>query len=268
MIVFPNAKINIGLHIVSRRPDGYHNIETVFYPLKLSDALEMAETGKTGITFSGLHIEGEPRENLVLKAYELLKEDFELPSVQFHLHKVIPTGAGLGGGSSDAAFTLKMMNTYFKLNLNQKQLKEYAVQLGADCPFFIENQPSFATGIGDQLFPLNLDLFAYEIAIIKPNVSVSTVQAYKNVVPALPAFSLKELHDIPLASWKEMVVNDFEKSIFPQFPEIKKWKDLLYESGAIYASMSGSGSAVFGLFDQIPADLKNKIPEGIFFSRK
>ncbi len=268
MIVFPNAKINIGLHIVSRRPDGYHNLETVLYPLKLSDALEMAETGKTGITFSGLLIDGDPGENLVLKAYKLLKKDFGLPSVQFHLHKVIPTGAGLGGGSSDAAFTLKMLNNYFTLKLSPEKLKEYAAQLGADCPFFIENEPAFAEGIGDQLFPLKLDLSGYKIVLIKPNVSVSTVQAYKNAVLALPAFSLKELHDIPLPTWKEKVVNDFEKSIFPQFPEIKKWKDLLYESGAIYASMSGSGSAVFGIFDHVPADLANKIPEGLFFDPK
>jgi 4-diphosphocytidyl-2-C-methyl-D-erythritol kinase len=267
MIVFPNAKINIGLHVVSRRPDGYHNLETIFYPIKLSDALEMAETGKTGITFSGLHIDGEPHENLVIKAYELLRKDFGLPAVQFHLHKVIPTGAGLGGGSSDAAFALKMLNTYFNLNLSLEKLKQYAVKLGADCSFFIENKPAFAEGIGDKLFPLELDLSGYEIVILKPDVSVSTIQAYKNVVPAIPAFSLNELPGVPVASWRDLVANDFEKSIFPQFPEIKKWKDWLYDSGAIYASMSGSGSAVFGIFHNLPTDLENKIPSGIFFSR-
>lgn len=267
MIVFPNAKINIGLHVVSKRPDGYHNLETVFYPVKLSDALEMAETGKTGITFSGIPVEGEPRDNLVIKAYELLKKDFQLPPVQFHLHKVIPTGAGLGGGSSDAAFTLKMLNSYFKLNLTIEKLNGYAVRLGADCTFFIENKPAYATGIGDRLHPAELDLSDYTIVLIKPDVSVSTIQAYKNIVPARPEFSLQELPAVPVEKWKNTVVNDFEKSIFPQFPEIKKWKETLYEWGASYASMSGSGSAVFGIFHHLPVDLENKIPAGVFFSR-
>jgi 4-diphosphocytidyl-2-C-methyl-D-erythritol kinase len=267
MIVFPNAKINIGLHVVSKRPDGYHNLETVFYPVKLADALEMAETGKTGISFSGLNIEGSPADNLVMKAYEFLRVDFGLPPVQFHLHKVIPTGAGLGGGSSDAAFTLKMLNNHFKLGLTVEQLKQYAVRLGADCAFFIENKPAFAMGIGDELYPLALDLSEYHIMLIKPNVSVSTVQAYKNVIPAKPVFSLSTLTEVPVEMWKDRVVNDFEKSIFPGFPEIEKWKDLLYEHGALYASMSGSGSAVFGIFRHLPAELENKIPDGIFFSR-
>ncbi len=267
MIVFPNAKINIGLHVVSKRPDGYHNLETIFYPVKLADALEMAETGKTGITFSGLPVDGNPNDNLVMKAYGLLRNDFNLPPVQFHLHKVIPTGAGLGGGSSDAAFTLKMLNTHFKLNLSTEQLKKYAVRLGADCSFFIENNPAFAEGIGDRLNSVDIDLSDYQIAIIKPNESVSTIQAYKNVVPAHPQFSLKDLSSVPVENWKNVVVNDFEKSIFPQFPEIAKWKEKLYDWGALYASMSGSGSAVFGIFRHLPADLEDKIPAGVFFSR-
>lgn len=267
MIVFPNAKINIGLHVVSKRPDGYHNLETLFYPVKLADALEMAETGKSGITFSGLPVEGNPDDNLVMKAYSLLKNDFGLPPVQFHLHKVIPTGAGLGGGSSDAAFTLKMLNTHFNLNLSADRLKDYAVRLGADCPFFIDNRPAFAEGIGDKLYPAELDLSGYQIVIIKPNVSVSTVQAYKNIIPAPSQFSLQELSDVPIEKWREVVVNDFEKSIFPLFSEIKEWKEKLYQWGALYASMSGSGSAVFGIFNRLPADLENKIPAGVFFSR-
>ena len=259
MIVFPNAKINIGLHVVSKRPDGYHNLETVFYPVTLSDVLEMAETGKTEITFSGLPVDGVPQENLVLKAYRLLKVDFNLPPVQFHLHKVIPTGAGLGGGSSDAAFTLKMLNTYFKLNLSKDRLKEYAVRLGADCVFFLENKPVFAEGIGDVLKPIDLDISQYEIVLIKPEVSVSTKQAYENIKPVKPEFYLTKLSAFPVENWKNLVINDFEKSIFLQFPEIKRWKEILYESGAIYASMSGSGSALYGIFRQIPKDLDDKI---------
>ncbi len=267
MIVFPNAKINIGLHIVSRRPDGYHNIETVFYPVHLSDALEMAETGSSGITFSGVPVDGPALDNLVIKAYGLLKNDFQLPPVQFHLHKVIPTGAGLGGGSSDAAFALKMLNNYFDLNLSSEKLTQYAVRLGADCAFFIDNKPAFAKGIGYELHPVDLDLSAYQIVLIKPGVSVSTIQAYKDIVPAMPTFSLEDLIHIPVEKWKDKVVNDFESSIFPQFPEIEKCKNLLYETGALYASMSGSGSAVFGIYRSLPANLEGKFPGNFYFSR-
>lgn len=266
MIVFPNAKINIGLHIVLKRPDGYHNLETVFYPVDLSDALEMAEAAKVSISFSGLPVNGPDEENLVLKAYRLMQKDFDLPPVQFHLHKVIPVGAGLGGGSSDAAFTLKMLNDFFQLHLTAEQLKGYALKLGADCPFFIENTPSFAKGIGDQLKPFNLDLSEYRIVLLKPEVSVNTVQAYKNVVPAKPAFQLKNVTEIPVEDWKGFVVNDFEKTIFPRFPEIEKWKEKLYDLGALYASMSGSGSAVFGIFRHLPVDFRKNIPEGILLS--
>ena len=265
MIVYPNAKINIGLHVISRRPDGYHNLETLFYPVKLCDALEMAETGKTGISFSGIPVDGDPHENLVMKAYERLKKDFDLPPVQFHLHKAIPTGAGLGGGSSDAAFTLKMLNEYFNLNLHKEEMLAYAAQIGADCSFFIENVPAYATGIGNVLEPYKLRLSGYETVILKPQASVSTVQAYKNVIPVRPEISLKEVLSLPVEKWKDAVVNDFEKSVFPRFPEIKRCKDLLYESGALYASMSGSGSAVFGIFHGFPDNLEDKIPEGVFF---
>ena len=268
MIVFPNAKINIGLHVVSRRPDGYHNLETLFYPVvQLADALEMAEANETRISFSGLPVEGPPEENLVLKAFRLLKNEFNLPAVQFHLHKVIPTGAGLGGGSSDAAFTLKMVNLFFQLGLNKEQLKKFATKLGADCPFFIENQPAFATGIGDRLSPVKIDLSDYRIVILKPDVSVNTAAAYKNIVPSKPGFQLERLSQLPVAEWKELVLNDFERSVFPRFPEIEKWKEKLFELGAEYASMSGSGSAVFGLFRQLPTDFEKIIPRSILFSR-
>ena len=267
MIVFPNAKINIGLHVVSRRPDGYHNLETIFYPIQLSDALEMAEAKETLISFSGIPVDGPPEQNLVLNAYHLLKNEFDLPPVQFHLHKVIPTGAGLGGGSSDAAFTLKMLNDFFQLRLNTEQLKNYAAKLGADCPFFIENKPAFATGIGDQLSSVKIDLSSYRIVILKPNVSVSTADAYKNIIPLEPDFHLQNVAKLPVAEWKNLVVNDFEKSVFPIFPEIEKWKQKLYELGAEFVSMSGSGSAVFGIFRHLPTDFDKTIPQGILFSR-
>jgi 4-diphosphocytidyl-2-C-methyl-D-erythritol kinase len=267
MIVFPNAKINIGLHVVSKRPNGYHNLETVFYPVQVFDALEMAETGKTGITFSGLPVGGPPEENLVVKAYHILKKDFELPPVQFHLHKSIPVGAGLGGGSADAAFALKMLNSYFKLQITGEKLKNYATKLGADCPFFIDNKSAFAEGIGDLLSYTNIDLSEFQIIILKPEVSVSTTQAYRNVNPAPSVFKLKNLSAIPIDRWKDVVKNDFEESVFLRYPEIKKWKEKLYEMGAVYASMSGSGSAVFGLFRHLPTDFRNKIPKSILLNR-
>lgn len=267
MIVFPNAKVNIGLHIVSRRTDGYHNLETIFYPVKLTDALEMAETGKTGITFSGLHIDGSPQENLVMKAYHILHSEYGLPPVQFHLHKVIPSGAGLGGGSSDGAFTLKMLNDYYKLNLSSEKLREYAVRLGADCAFFLENKPALGTGIGNVLENIDLNLSEFEIVIVKPNVSVSTIQAYKNIIPTEPDYKLSQLPSLKVVDWKNQVKNDFEKSIFPQFPEVARMKNMLYEAGALYASMSGSGSAVFGIFEQRPSELEKMLPKGVFISR-
>jgi 4-diphosphocytidyl-2-C-methyl-D-erythritol kinase len=265
MIVFPNAKINIGLHVVSRRSDGYHNLETLFYPVGLTDALEMAETGKSGISCSGLPVDVAPYNNLVLKAYHLLKQDFKLPPVQFHLHKIIPTGSGLGGGSSDAAFTLKMLNEYFELHLNTEELKKYAAALGADCPFFIDNKPAFATGKGDVLSPVSLNLSGFKIVIVKPAVAVKSAQAYKNVTPEPATFRLSKLHLVPAEQWKMVVKNDFEKSIFPLFPEIGFWKQMLYELGALYASMSGSGSAVYGIFRHLPQEIYNKIPKGILF---
>lgn len=265
MVVFPNAKINIGLNIVSRRSDGFHNLETVFYPVCLADVLEMAETGNNGISFSGLPVDGSPGDNLVMKAYFLLKQDFGLPPVQFHLHKVIPPGAGLGGGSSDAAFTLKMLNAYFQLQLSPSRLKKYASALGSDCAFFIDNRPAFATGKGDRLTAVPLDLSGYKMVIVKPPVTVSTAQAYQHVTPEPPAFSLEKMIRLPAEQWNGRVTNDFEKSIFPRFPDIEGLKKTLYELGAVYASMSGSGSSVFGLFRKVPEGIHNKIPKSILF---
>lgn len=267
MITFPNAKINIGLNVIGKRPDGYHNLETIFYPVKVSDALEIVEAEETTLSSSGIGIDASPENNLVYKAYSLLCNDFNLPAVKMHLHKVIPFGAGLGGGSADAAFALKMLNDTFQLKLSVGELEEYAARIGADCPFFIQNKPTFASGIGDKFKPVNLDLSAYEIVIIKPPFSVSTPQAYKNIVPLKPDFDLRQIDQLPLDDWKDLVINDFEKSVFPQFPELKKLKDKLYELGAVYASMSGSGSALFGIFRHLPTDFDKYIPKGILTYR-
>ncbi len=267
MIVFPNAKINIGLNVVSKREDGFHNLETIFYPVKLADALEFAEAGDSRLTISGIQIDGAPENNLILKAYQLLKTDFNLPPLQFHLHKIIPFGAGLGGGSSDAAFTLKMLNDYYNLGLSAQQLESYASQIGADCPFFIQNKPTFATGIGNKFHDIELNLSNYEIVILKPNISVSTPEAYKNVIPRNPKFRLTQIIKTPVEDWKNLIVNDLEKSVFAKYPQIAELKQLLYDFGANYASMSGSGSAVFGIFRHLPTNLENKIPEGVLLYR-
>lgn len=267
MIVFPNAKINIGLNVVSKREDGYHNLETIFFPVKLADALEFVEAEETMLTTSGIVIDSEPEDNLVLKAYHLLKADFNLPPLHFHLHKVIPFGAGLGGGSSDAAFTLKTLNDFYNLGLTTGILENYAAQIGADCPFFIHNKPTFATGIGNRFYELELDLSGYEIVILKPDVSVSTPEAYKNVIPRNPRFRLTEIVKNPVNDWKNLIVNDFENSVFPKYPRIAELKQFLYKMGADFASMSGSGSAVFGIFRHLPANLEKKIPSGILLYR-
>ncbi len=264
MITFPNAKINIGLNVVSKRDDGYHNLETIFYPVKLADALELAESDELQFTSSGIEIDGKPENNLVVKTYKLLQEDFKLPPVKLHLHKIIPFGAGLGGGSSDAAFTLKMLNDYFNLKISSEKLQQYAAQLGADCPFFIENKPVFATGTGDQFQTVNLDLSAYKIVIVKPGVSVSTPDAFKNITPQKPSFNLKEIETLAIEEWRNVIKNDFEKSVFKFYPEIEKLKHTLYEMGAVYASMSGSGSALFGVFRELPENFKSHFQKDVF----
>lgn len=256
MKVYPNAKINIGLNIVERRADGYHNIETVFYPIGLHDTLEMEIVEGTEpqctLEINGNPIEGAVEDNLVVKAYRLLSKDFTLPPVHIRLDKQVPTGAGLGGGSSDAAYTLKMLNDSCQLGINTEQLEEYAVRLGADCPFFISNKPVFATGIGNVFTPVTLSLKGLHLALIKPNVFVSTRDAYANTKPQRPAIPLPQLIGMPIEQWHGRVVNDFEDSVFPKFPKIQAIKERLYELGAVYASMSGSGSSVFGLFKETP----------------
>ena len=248
MILFPNAKINLGLHIKSKRADGYHELETIFYPVDCCDLLEVNISDELTFNNSGIKIPGDG--NLCLDAYHLLKQDFNIPAVHIHLHKIIPVGAGLGGGSSDAAFTLKALNKLFDLRLSNEKLKTYALKIGADCPFFIENKPMLATGIGEDLEPIDLDLSAYHIAIVKPNIHVSTAEAYSGVTPKESLLSLKDLIKFPVEKWK--LQNDFEKSIFAKHGAIESLKNSLYRKGAIYAAMSGSGSSVFGLFESRP----------------
>ena len=256
MIVYPNAKINIGLNIVEKRPDGYHNLETVFYPINLLDALEITvadkQEKKCTIKVSGEILAGRPEDNLVVKAYNALKELFpdKVKPVEAHLHKHIPSGAGLGGGSSDAAFTLKLLNEKFQLDLSDEQLQKIAANIGADCSFFIKNKPVFAQGIGDVFTELDLSLKGKVIVLVKPGIGVSTKDAYAMINPKKPEFPLTELLKQPIEQWKDNVVNDFEKSVFRKYPEIAAIKDRLYDLDAIYAAMSGSGSAVFGIFNQ------------------
>ena len=254
MIVFPNCKINLGLRILRKRTDGYHDLETIFYPLHLRDVLEVvqipdgSQQTTTHFTTSGMDA-GKEQDNLCMKAYQLLKKDFaSLPSINMHLHKAIPSGAGLGGGSSDAAFTLKLLNEKFSLGLNEKQLIGYSVQLGSDCPFFIINKPSYATGRGEILEEINPDLSAYKFIIVYPGIHSSTANAFENINPAVPVKSVKDIVQRPVEAWKEELVNDFEKPLFEQHPELRNIKQQLYDSGAVYAAMSGSGSSVYGIF--------------------
>lgn len=250
MIGFPNAKINIGLNITEKRTDGFHNLETVFVPVGWCDALEFVVAPELQFSSSGIPIAGDPESNLVMKAYRLLQKEFPLPPLRIHLHKEIPFGAGLGGGSADAAFMLSMLNRQFGLNLSTEQLEGYAAQLGSDCAFFIRNTPAFATGKGEIMEPLRPALNGWVILIVKPPVEVPTVKAFQWVVPQIPSQSLTTLLQLPVQQWKGQVVNQFESSVFQHYPEIGELKERLYEMGAVYASMSGSGSCVFGLFQQ------------------
>ncbi|QJD98459.1 4-(cytidine 5'-diphospho)-2-C-methyl-D-erythritol kinase [Mucilaginibacter robiniae] len=252
MITFPNAKINLGLNITERREDGYHNLETVFYPVQIKDALEIVESKMLSFQSSGIAIPGNPESNLCLKAYHLLKKDYDIPPVSIHLHKHIPIGAGLGGGSADAAFFVKLVNQHFNLSLSNEAMMEYARQLGADCAFFIENKPVFAFEKGDRFEPVQVDLSAYVIVLIMPPVHVSTAEAYGGIKPAPASRPLQELIQLPVTEWRHHIKNDFEINIFKHHPIISNVKNALYKAGALYASMSGSGASVFGLFKQTP----------------
>ena len=263
MITFPNAKINLGLNIIEKRPDGYHNLETIFYPINLQDALEVTRRENNDkeytLHISGALLEGEPEDNLVVKAYKLLKKDYPgLLPVDIHMYKHIPAGAGLGGGSSDAACMKKLLNDKFSLGLSTERMEEYAVKLGADCAFFIRNKPVFATGIGNLFEPVELSLKGYHIILIKPDIFVSTRDAFAEIKPVRPAVSLKEIVKQPIETWKSSMKNDFEDSVFKKFPEIAAIKDVLYDLGAVYAAMSGSGSSVYGIFEAPIENVEDK----------
>ena len=261
MILFPNCKINLGLNIISKRTDGYHDLETVFYPVPLKDALEIipAADGVFEFHTSGLEIPGDKGQNLCINAFRLMQAEYQLPEIKMHLHKVIPMGAGLGGGSSDGAFTLRLLNELFEMQLSNDALRDYASRLGSDCPFFIEKQPVFASGRGDRFAPCSVDFRGYFLVIIKPNVHVSTADAYAILSPAQPITQLIKIISLPIESWKDELYNDFENPVFARYPEIGEIKQKLFDAGAVYASMSGSGSAVYGLFTDIPS-LENLFP--------
>jgi 4-diphosphocytidyl-2-C-methyl-D-erythritol kinase len=250
MLTFANAKINLGLNLIEKRADGYHNLETVFYPIKLYDVIELVDAEETGCIIKGIEIPGDTNDNICLKAFKRIQEEFDLPHQQLVLLKNIPVGAGLGGGSADAAFLIKLVNEKFKLGLSVAQMEGYARDLGADCAFFIKNEPVFAFAKGDEFEALSLSLTDKFLVLVKPPLHVSTALAYANVTVKQPVASLKELIHLPLGDWKANIFNDFEASVFAKYPQIDEIKTKLYAAGAIFALMSGSGSSVFGIFDQ------------------
>lgn len=273
MITFPCAKINLGLNIVSKREDGYHNLETVFYPIPLCDALEIKYMGEKfpsdvdcDLKITDNAVDCDEQSNLVVKAYNLLAADYQLPRVHAHLYKRIPSQAGLGGGSSDAAFMIRLLDERFRLNIGNPEMERYAAKLGADCAFFIEAEPSYAEGIGDVLMPVdgpkgNLD--GYYLAVVKPDVAVSTKDAYAAITPKKPAKCCRDIVRQPIETWKDELVNDFEEPIFKMHPELASIKEKLYEQGAVYAAMSGSGSAIFGIFREEPKAVESSF-DGMF----
>ncbi len=258
MISFPNAKINIGLRITDKRPDGFHTLQSVFYPVNWTDALEIVPADTFMFSSSGLAIPGsDPTQNLCVRAFRMLQSDFHLPPVHLHLHKIIPIGAGLGGGSSDAAFALKVLNERFMLGLTTGQLENYARRLGSDCAFFVGNRPVYCVEKGDVFEDTNLDLSGYHAMLVYPNIAISTAEAYAGVRPRHPRISLQEQLMAPVSTWRDEVRNDFEDTLFPKYPQLARIKAELYEAGAIYASMSGSGSTIYGLFDA-PVPIPNQ----------
>ena len=258
MIAFPIAKINLGLNVVERRPDGYHNLETVFYPVQIKDALELTmmntrfpSATDCDIKVTNRAVEGDEQRNLVVRAYQLLKQDFpQMPRVHAHLWKGIPTQAGMGGGSSDCAYTIRLLNEMFTLGLSEQQMIGYAARLGADCAFFILSRPAYAEGIGERLQPVSLDLGSYYIGVVRPDIPVSTREAFSLIKPQRPLKNCRDVVMQPIETWRDELTNDFEQSVFTLHPEIGAIKQQLYRLGAVYAAMSGSGSAVFGLFSQ------------------
>ncbi len=256
MVAFPNCKINLGLHIVNKRADGYHDIETVFYPLPFFDVVEIITDPKeSSFQITGLSIDNNI-DNLCLKAYQILQKDFpRLPSVKIHLQKNIPIGSGLGGGSADAAFTLQLINQKYQLGISIEQLEKYALQLGSDCPFFIANEPALALGRGEILKRISLNLKGYYLLLVKPSISIKTADAFSKIKPAVPDKKIEDVIQLPIKDWQQYLTNDFEKIIFEQYPSIGQLKEKLIQHGALYGAMSGTGSTVFGIFKE-----EKKIP--------
>lgn len=256
MLVFPKAKINVGLRIIRKRSDGFHDIETLFYPVNFCDALEIVVSSSQDngdvLTLTGKKLNKTHEKNLVIKAVEKLRESFFIPFTRIHLHKIIPTGAGLGGGSSDASCTLRTLRRMFDLPLSNDELKSIAGDLGSDCPFFIDENPAFASGKGELLSPAGKILDDYYILLINPGIPVSTKEAYENCIPSIPEKSLAEQMKNPVELWKDKIINDFEKTVFEKYPLIRKVKENLYNSGALFSSLSGSGSCVYGIFSEKP----------------
>ncbi|MDD6802970.1 MAG: 4-(cytidine 5'-diphospho)-2-C-methyl-D-erythritol kinase [Prevotellaceae bacterium] len=259
MINFPIAKINLGLNVVSKRDDGYHNLETVFYPVPIKDALEVfpMEDGfpsdvRCDLKVTNLFIDGDEQKNLVVKAYNMIAQDYELPRVHVHLYKHIPTQAGMGGGSSNCAYMIRLLNEMFSLGMSDEKMIGYAARLGADCAFFIKAQPAYAEGIGEKLQPISIDLSGYKMLVVRPNIPVSTKEAFSLITPQVPKKNCLDIVRQPIETWKDELVNDFERSVFAIHPEIGRLKEMMYEQGAVYAAMSGSGSSVFGLFSDTP----------------
>lgn len=256
MIVFPISKINVGLRITAKRGDGYHDIETIFYPVALCDALEFVisdeKTSRDLFTATGIDTGNEPDDNLVLKTIRKLRDRYSIPFLKVHLHKAIPAGAGLGGGSSDSACLLKGLNRYFNLNISESVLTSISLELGSDCPFFINGSPAYATGRGEILRPVDAVLSGYYIMLLNPGSGINTREAYQNCVPQARTESLAQMILNPLENWKELVLNDFENYAFRKYPVIRQIKDELYNSGALFSLMSGSGSTVYGIFKAKP----------------
>ncbi|NOQ74411.1 MAG: 4-(cytidine 5'-diphospho)-2-C-methyl-D-erythritol kinase [Crocinitomix sp.] len=253
MVIFPGCKINIGLNITGKRPDGYHKIESIFYPLELSDILEIVPNKNFSINITGLSIKGDPEDNLIFKAYSLLKVKYNLPPVKIHLHKVVPMGAGLGGGSADGAATLILLNDLFDLKIKNEQLELYADSLGSDCAFFIRNTPAYVKGKGEIIHPIEVNLKGKYIYLINPQIHISTSEAFAGIVPTQQKLNVKECIGQDQKSWQTNIKNDFETTIFPNYPTLAEIKKKLYSNGALYASMTGTGSSVYGIFNKKPA---------------
>ena len=278
MLTFPCAKINLGLNITSKREDGYHNLETIFYPVPLTDALEVKlmhddfpSDEPCDLKITGNAVDCDEKNNLVVKAYTLLAQDFKLPRVHTHLVKRIPMQAGLGGGSADGAFMIRLLDERFRLNMGFAEMERYASRLGSDCAFFITTEPSFGTGRGEVLEPVNIaehNLQGYYIAIVKPAIAVSTREAFKQIICRQPEHCCRDIVRQPVETWKTVLTNDFEEPAFKQHPELADIKQRLYDLGAVYAQMSGSGSAFFGLFRTDPQQLKNAFPACYTFTTK